>query len=175
MPDADRPGRAAWSPPSTREVVLAPFRHEGCSCGRGRIQPPRGTRTEGTYGSPLPCLHCLLPEPFPPFLQVLVHFQPSTASRCPAQWTRFSPQSQSSCLPCPSGPGWDRGSAGPEHPPCQKGSTEVSACRTSSQWEQQWPRRGGQQSCNTTPLPGTGARRGPAHPCPPRLSSLQRQ
>lgn len=101
--------------------------------------------------SPLPCLHCLLPEPFPPPLQVLVRFQPS--QQVPSPTDKIQPT-------VPAAFPAQVVRAGTEGQPdlassLSDGSTGVGACRSSSRREQQWPQ---QQSCNTatgTPLPSS--------------------
>lgn len=155
--DPERPPE----PSGTREAALAPSGRRD-ALGRGRIQPASlGNRTRGTRGSPSPA--CTAPSRSPSLLFFGFWCIPSPASRCPAPRVQPAVPRLLPSLPSWSGLGQGQpqlasslaagspgGSARGPHP---SGSSSG---------------RGGQQR-------GAGAGRGLAHPCPPRLWSLQRQ
>lgn len=137
----------------------------------GREDPTAlGNRDIGNLWVPL-----ALPALPPP--RALPSFSPGSGA-FPAQPSQQVPSPTNEIQPTvPAAFAAQVGRAGTEGQPdlassLAEGSTGLSGCRSSSRREQQRPR---QQSGNTAPLPATGARRGPAHPCPPRLWSLQRQ
>lgn len=157
LTDPERPPE----PSGTREAALAPSGRRD-ALGRGRIQPASlGNRTRGTRGSPSPA--CTAPPAALPSFS-------SGSGACPAQPAGaqrhgFSPQSHGCCPRCPAGQGWDRASPS-WHPHWQQAAP--GAVPAGPHPSGGSTGRGGQQR-------GAGAGRGLAHPCPPRLWSLQRQ